>query len=364
VVTRRIRVGVLTGGASAERDISLAAGAQIAASLDPARYDVVLLDPLALMARNPSLTPEQRAHAERLQEGGALSEPLPNRESLPRGLEDQIASATRALVPATRGIGAGAAQPLDVVLIALYGTWGEDGRIQGLLDTLGIPYTGSGVLASALAMDKAMAKTVLAAHRIDVPAGVVVGSADDPAAAAVPLPVFVKPVQQGSSVGSAVVERADQLRPAIVDALRYDTRALVEELVRGRELTVAVIGNDRLEALPVIEIVTDHAFFDYGAKYDAGESEELVPAPIPDDVARDAQRLAIRCHEALGCRGMSRTDLIWAGDRLTVLEVNTIPGMTANSLLPKAAQAAGIPFGELLERLLGWALEDADRRSR
>ena len=361
---RRIRVGVLAGGASAERDISLATGAQIAASLPADRYEVVLLDPLALMSRNPALSVGQREQARALLAEGGRPAQAPTGTSLPRGLEAQIESASRALVPATRALAADA-EPIDVMLIALHGPWGEDGRIQGLLDTLGIPYTGSGVLASALAMDKVMAKTVLAAQGLDVPRGVSVSRSDDPAARTVPLPAFVKPVQQGSSVGSSIVERADELEPAIADALRFDDRALVEERALGRELTVAVIGNDELEALPVIEIVTSHAFFDYGAKYDAGESDEIVPAPIPDDVARRAQDLALRSHTALGCRGMSRTDLIWtADDRLVVLEVNTIPGMTANSLLPKAAREAGIPFDVLLERLIRWALEDADRRAR
>lgn len=364
MVSKRIRVGVLTGGASAERDISLATGAQIAASLSPERYEVVLLDPLALMVRNPALTAEQRAHAQRLQEGGGRLEALPTHETLPRGLEAQIASATRALVPATRAIGAGA-EALDVVLIALHGPWGEDGKIQGMLDILGVPYTGSGVLASALAMDKVMAKKILAAAGLDVPRGVAVSRADDPRAGAVPLPVFVKPVQQGSSVGSAIVERAAQLEAAITAALAFDERALVEERAIGRELTVAVIGNDELQALPVIEIVTKHAFFDYRAKYDAGESEEIVPAEIPPAVAQRAQQVGVEAHQALGCRGMSRTDLIWtADDRMVVLEVNTIPGMTANSLVPKAARAAGIPFEGLLEKLVGWALEDAHRRAR
>ena len=359
---KRIRVGILTGGASAERDISLATGAQIAASLPAERYDVVLLDPLALMARNPALTAAQRAQAEKLQEGGGRLEALPTHATLPKGLEEQIASATRALVPATRAIGAGA-EPLDVVLIALHGPWGEDGKIQGMLDILGVPYTGSGVLSSALAMDKVMAKTHLEALGLEVPRGVEVRRADDPIARGVPLPAFVKPVQQGSSVGTAIVERPDQLEAAIAEALRYDDRVLVEERAIGRELTVAVIGNDELQALPVIEIVTKHAFFDYRAKYDAGESEEIVPAPVPDAVAARAQDLAVRAHGALRCRGMSRTDLIWTeDDRMVVLEVNTIPGMTANSLLPKAARAAGISFEALLEKLIGWALEDADRR--
>src|SRR5436309_8254074 len=171
---RRIRVGVLTGGASAERDVSLAAGAQIQRSLPADRYEVVLLDPLALMVRNPALTDDQRGQAEALLKGGGRLDPG---HELPKGLEEEIESASKALVPATRAI-TDDAEPLDVVFISLYGTWGEDGRIQGLLDTLGLPYTGSGVLASALAMDKVMAKKVLAAAGMDVPRGAVVTSGE------------------------------------------------------------------------------------------------------------------------------------------------------------------------------------------
>lgn len=360
---KKIRVGILTGGASAERDISLATGAQIAASLPSDRFETVLLDPLALMARNPSITDELREQGRALLEtGGLISQP----RALPKGLEEHIASAERAIVPASSAM-SNSAGPVDVIVLALHGTWGEDGRIQGLLDTIGIPYTGSGVLASALAMDKVMAKKVLASEGLDVPAGVFVTSASDEElkrARSVGLPVFVKPVASGSSVGATIVTSADQLAPAIADALRYDERVLIEELIDGRELTVAVIGNDELVPLPVIEIVTNREFFDYTAKYSSGESEEIVPALIPDHVARRAQDIAIRAHKLLGCRGMSRTDLMWSGDRMVTLEVNTIPGMTANSLLPKAARAAGIQFGDLLARLVDWALEDARRRAR
>jgi D-alanine-D-alanine ligase len=362
---RRIRVGVVTGGASNERDISLAAGAQIAASLPQDRYDVVLLDPLAFMVRNPALTAEQREQAQRLAAGGAALEPT---HQLPRGLEADIEGASRALVPATRITGEG--EPIDVVLLAVFGAWGEDGRIQGLLDTLGVPYTGSGVLASSLAMDKVVAKQLLAAAGIDVPRGIAlrgISKVDLDNARAIGLPAFVKPVASGSSVGASIVERADQLEPAIRTAFRYeppgpDARVLVEERVKGRELTVAVIGGDELQALPVIEIKTKRRFFDYSAKYDAGESEEICPADIPDDVAKRAQEIALQAHRALRCRHMSRTDLIWSRERMVVLELNTIPGMTANSLLPKAARAAGIEFGALLERFITWALEDAERR--
>jgi D-alanine-D-alanine ligase len=363
MTAKKIRVGILTGGASAERDISLATGAQIAASLPADRFETVLLDPLALMSRNPAISEDQREQARALLESGGI---VQRPRELPKGLEEHITSAERAIVPASAAM-SNSAGPVDVVILALHGTWGEDGRIQGLLDTIGMPYTGSGVLASALAMDKVMAKRVLASEGMDVPRGVVVTSAtgDDLAQArSVGLPVFVKPVASGSSVGAAIVTSAEQLAPAIVDALRYDERALVEELIGGKELTVAVIGNDDLMPLPVIEIVTKREFFDYTAKYSAGESEEIVPARIPEEVARRAQDIAVRAHRALGCRGTSRTDLMWSGDRMVTLEVNTIPGMTANSLLPKAARAAGIQFGDLLARFVDWALEDARRRAR
>ena len=240
-MVKKIRVGILTGGASAERDISLATGAQIAASA-VGSIETVLLDPLALMSRNPSISDDLRKQAaELLQSGGIVQRP----RELPKGLEDHIARAEKAIVPASAAM-SNSAGPVDVVILALHGTWGEDGRIQGLLDTIGIPYTGSGVLSSALAMDKVMAKKVLAADGIDVPRGVVVTSAsgdDLVQARSVGLPVFVKPVASGSSVGAAIVTSAEQLAPSIVDALRYDERAMVEELLGARS-PVAVIGND------------------------------------------------------------------------------------------------------------------------
>jgi D-alanine-D-alanine ligase len=363
VVKKKIRVGILTGGASTERDISLAAGAQIADSLPKDRFESVLLDPLALMVRNPMISAEQRERGrELLEKGGVVQRP----RALPKGLERDIESAERSLAPATTAM-SNSGGPVDVVLLSVYGQWGEDGRMQGLLDVLGIPYTGSGVLSSALAMDKVMAKTVMAAAGLDVPRGAVVSSsagADLERARSVGLPAFVKPVASGSSIGASIVERAEGLAPAIADALEYDERALVEELLRGTELTVAVIGNDEPTALPVVEIVTRRRFFDYIAKYDAGESEEIVPARVSEDVARAAQDAALVAHAALGCRGMSRADFVWTGERMVALEVNTTPGMTANSLLPKAARAAGISFGELVTKLVDWALEDAERRRR
>jgi D-alanine-D-alanine ligase len=358
---KKIRVGVLAGGASDERQISLASGFQIAEQLPKERYEVVMMDPLALMAHNPALTDEQRAIARRLARGASAAEALPDRDrALPDQMQDQMNRGSSALVPATSAL---TGEGIDVAFIALHGPWGEDGKIQAVLETFGIPYTGSGVLASALAMDKVMAKTVLAACGIDVPRGVVVSSSQE-RPSIVP-PSVVKPVENGSSVGVTMVDDPVDYPAAIAEALRYDHRALVEERVSGTELTVGVIGpDDDLQALPVIEIVPKRAFFDYRAKYDAALSDEICPARVPEAVAKRAQDIALRAHRALGCRAISRTDLIWSpgpGDRMVTLEVNTMPGMTANSLVPKAARVAGISFPQLVERLVGWALEPRRR---
>ena len=366
----RVTVGVLAGGASAERQISLATGAWIARNLPSDRFDVVLLDPLALMSANAALSGEQREHARSLLAGGERStEDLPERDlELPAEFRSQMAEAAAGLHPATRTLfgSAGGAAGIDVALIALHGPWGEDGRIQGLLETLGIPHTGSGVLASALAMDKVMTKRVLAAAGLAVPRGEVITRrqfAEDRSAAigrarTIGVPAIVKPARQGSSIGMTLVDAPGDLGGAIDEALRYDDRAIVEERIGGTELTCGVIGNDDPIALPLVEIVPKRAFFDYRAKYDPASSDEICPARVAPDVASTVQRAALRAHDALGCRGISRTDLIWDGSRAVVLEVNTMPGMTANSLLPKAARAAGIPFSELLAKLVDWALED------
>jgi D-alanine-D-alanine ligase len=368
----RIRVGVLAGGASSEREISLATGIEIAASLPTDRYEVTLIDPLALMAGNLHLTEDQRAHARALADHAGIIEKLPERDrrELPAKLQERIVKGSTGLIGANNAlVPTGGQKRIDVAFVAIHGQWGEDGTIQGMLELLGIPYVGSGVLASALAMDKVMALTVLGANGLEVPRGFVVATRDFPVktswaldeAAKIGYPIVVKPVRQGSSVGVVMVERAEDLAQAIASGLTLDDRVLVEERLRGTELTVGVIdGPDGLEALPVIEIVTRHDFFDYKAKYDPELTDEICPARISDALAERAQVTALAAHRALDCRDFSRTDMIASEDgRLTVLEVNTIPGMTANSLLPKAARVAGIPFGELCSRLIEAALARA-----
>lgn len=362
----KIRVGVLMGGASSEREISLASGRMIAEHLPRERYEVVMLDTLALMAGNARIGPELQAKARSLLAHRSDAEILPERDrELPAAFQEQIRSAAAATLPATEAIAAtGGSARIDVAFPALHGPYGEDGTLQGLLDLIGVPYVGSGTLASALAMDKAMARKVFVAEGIPTPRGAVVERSDLQADEGETLrrltsllPAVVKPSRQGSSIGMSLVSEAGELRRALEEAFRHDTRALVEERVPGTELTVGVIGNRELTALPVVEIVSKRAFFDYRAKYDPALSEEICPARIPEGLAKQAEDLAIRAHRALDCRGLSRTDLIAGPRGLVVLEVNTMPGMTANSLLPKAAAAAGIPFGELLDRLVQLALE-------
>jgi len=363
----RIRVGVLMGGASSEREISLASGKMIAEHLPRDCYDVVMLDTLALMAGNPRIAPALRERARELIGHHASAERLEERDrELPAAFQNEIRQAAAATLPATEAIvPAGGHARIDVAFLALHGPYGEDGTIQGMLDLLGIPYVGSGTLASALAMDKVMAKKVLAADGIPVPRGIAVDAAEfrrDPdgqtcRAAAAAMPAVVKPSRQGSSIGMTLVDDPAGMRVALEEALKFDTQALVEERLRGTEITVGVVGNRELQALPVVEIVPKRAFFDYRAKYDPGLSDEICPARIPAEATQAAQTLAVRTHRALGCRGLSRTDMILTEKGPVVLELNTMPGMTVNSLLPKAAKADGIPFGELLDRLVRLALE-------
>ena len=362
----KISVGVFMGGASAEREISLASGQMIAEHLARDRYEVVRLDPLALMVAHPRLSPELRRKAESLLAGRTRQEALPEGDgALPSALRAQIRSASVSVAPATAALGPGAARRIDVAFLALHGEFGEDGTIQGTLDILGIPYVGSGTLASALAMDKAMAKKVLAADGVPVPRGIVVERsafhadrvAEARRAAEAALPSVVKPACQGSSIGMSLVGRADEMDAALDKVFRHDRRALVEERLSGTELTVGVLGNRELQALPVVEIVPKHAFFDYEAKYDPALSEEICPARISTDETARAQDLALRSHLSLGCRGLSRVDMVLTAKGPVVLEVNTMPGMTINSLLPKAAKAAGIAFPDLLDRLIRLALE-------
>lgn len=255
----------------------------------------------------------------------------------------------------------------EVVFVALHGCPGEDGTVQGVLELLGIPYTGSGVLSSALAMDKLVSKKMFRLEGLETARFCAFTERDWEKGRArlkerirlLGYPVVVKPARQGSSVGVSLVEKEEDIGTALKRAFAYDPQAIVEEKINGREIQVGIIGNDELLALPPIEIVPLKDFFDYEAKYTPGLAEEITPAPLSEELTRKAQQLALKAFRALGCRGFARVDMFLTdNDKFLVSEVNTIPGLTANSLFPKEAKAAGISFPELCQRLIDLALEE------
>jgi D-alanine-D-alanine ligase len=254
----------------------------------------------------------------------------------------------------------------DVAFLALHGRFGEDGTVQGVCELLDLPYTGSGVLATALCLDKAMAKRVLVAEGINtapwrvIPRHVDAAEAErcmGEAAEALGYPLVVKPNRGGSTIGLSIVDSEAELGEAYAAAAAHDA-VLCEKFVPGLEITIGVLGHNPPEALPTLEIVSHRPLYDYAAKYTAGQSEHIIPARLPEEQRQAAQRASERAHAALGCRGMSRVDVIVDGDGTPwVIEVNAIPGLTELSLLPDAARAAGIGFADLCDRLVRQALE-------
>ena len=236
----------------------------------------------------------------------------------------------------------------DVAFLALHGKGGEDGTIQGVLEFLNIPYTGSGVKASAIAMDKALTKKILKSEGIKVPEGTVVCSLEE--LSLFPLPAVVKPSKEGSSVGVFIVKSEEELINAVKNALKLDNTIIVEEYIKGRELTVGYLNGEPLE---IVEIVVEDGFYDYKNKYFSGKTEYICPAHIESNLYREIQDIARRSCEIVGIRGAARVDIILSEDNVPyVLEINTIPGLTDKSLLPKSAKASGINFEELIEKMV------------
>jgi D-alanine-D-alanine ligase len=261
-------------------------------------------------------------------------------------------------------------QKVAIAFLSLHGPGGEDGTIQGFLETLGIPYTGSGVRASAVGMHKAATKMLLAAHGVPLPTGAVVRECDRSSLAKVlrqtklKLPIVVKPVSQGSTIGVTIVRRRTQWREALALAHRYDPEAMVESYIPGHEAAVSILGTtaEGPIVLPAIEIVAPEGFYDFSAKYQKGKTQYLCPAPFPPKVMHHISDLARRTYEALGCEGAARVDFrITSRGRPYVLEINTVPGMTETSLLPMAAAQVGITYDALVERILQSALDRANR---
>jgi len=258
--------------------------------------------------------------------------------------------------------------PVDLVYIALHGKYGEDGTVQQLLEIMGIPYTGPGVYASAVGFDKALAKEIFRRKKVPTPEFFTLsaGSFREMGAAGaledvvskLGLPIAVKPACQGSALGIKIAHSKEELPGALIGALSYDDKVILEKYIKGTEVSVSVIGNDNLEALPVIEVSTQKEFFDFESMYTMGQTEYFIPARLPEGLIKKVQEIAIRVHTVLNCRDVSRIDIMVDEDGAPyVLELNTSPGMTETSLLPMAAAARGIEFAELVEMLVGFALE-------
>ncbi|MDD3853485.1 MAG: D-alanine--D-alanine ligase [Syntrophomonadaceae bacterium] len=256
----------------------------------------------------------------------------------------------------------------DVVFIALHGKFGEDGTIQGHLQLMGIPYTGSGVATSAICMDKVISKKIFAYEQIPTADFLVLqkheyindrDKIEDSILKRMGLPMVVKPSTQGSSIGTVIVKSKMDLIPALEQAFAYDREILIEKFIEGTEVTVAVLGNNSPRVLPVIEITSENDFYDYHSKYTQGMCHHIIPARIDDDLARQIEAICLRTYQVMGCRGVARIDVMTDNKgNPFVLEVNTIPGMTEMSLVPDAARAAGISFEQLVDELIKLALTD------
>lgn len=333
-------IAVLLGGTSPERHVSMASGKGVAEALAGAGHTVTLYD-IALGERG--LISIEDLHLP--------TEVAPSREELAALSNAEIIRAIDSL-PAD----------LDIAFLALHGAPGEDGTIQGLLELKGIPYTGSGVLASAVAIDKAMTKRLLEGADVPSPAwfqlprGIASeGELLDKAGRITAYPIVVKPNDGGSTVGMTILDDGNGLAEAYRLAGEYAETVLFEEFIPGRELTVAILGD---ESLPIIEIRPKSGFYDYSSKYTAGRTEYICPAELPRDIEEEVRELARRAHVALGCRGYSRVDFRLSPENVPYcLEVNTLPGMTATSLVPKAAAAAGMSYPDLCERIIALALD-------
>jgi D-alanine-D-alanine ligase len=340
-----MKVLVLMGGVSPERDVSLDSGKAVCRALESLGHNIVAIDTGAGV-----LPPEKLAHA------AASVRPEPPDVQALVALDKESA---------LKAVTSGSFKNADVVFIALHGGAGEDGTIQALLELSGTPYTGSALLASALAMDKDMSKKIFQREQIPTPEWITVRSRPDEDYSQPErdimqrfgVPVIVKPSDNGSTVGLTLVKSADQLRDALLAASQVTRKIMVEEYIAGRELTVGVLDD---KALPVVEIIPTHEIYDYECKYSHGMSKYVVPAEIDDSLAGRLQELGLRAFNSLGCEGYARVDFrVDAGGNPFCLEVNTLPGMTSTSLVPKAAKAAGMSFEQLVERICRLAIERA-----
>jgi len=330
-----LKIAVLFGGASAERDVSVASAAQVVSALRGGGHEV-----LAVETSRGVLLPEE----ERARLGQGIDRAPPEREST-RGAQ----------LPAV--VSSGRLTEVDLVFLALHGGAGEDGTVQGALDLAGIRYTGSGMLGSALAMDKDMAKRLFVAAGVPTPKWLMAPVDPELAIERLGLPLIVKPNSEGSTVGLTLVRDREALPGAIATAAAFDEAVMIEQYIPGRELTVGILDNEALAVGEIIALTGAGEIFDYTAKYQAGAAREIFPADLSDEITRAVQALGLRAHHALKLGSYSRVDFrMDPQGGLWCLEVNTLPGLTAGSLLPQSAAAVGIPFTELCERICRGAL--------
>ncbi len=320
----KLKIGVLMGGPSAEHEVSLATGKNVFENLDRTKYQPVVIK---LLKNNKWY------------------------------LNGRLTNMARAL------------KTPDLVFNALHGTFGEDGRVQALMEYCGTRYTGSGITASALAMDKLRSREIFKLAGFCVPKTLKIKKEENYQARlsifitkVTKFPVVVKPCSNGSSVGVKIVRNNGSLSKAIDEAFKLEKKVLVEEFIKGREVTCGVLDNlndQEVAALPVTEImpVKKHKFYDYDAKYKDGHTVFTTPAQIDDPTYQKVQDIAVRAHQLLGCRGYSRTDMILKNDNIFILETNTLPGLTSHSLVPQAAKAAGLTLGQLLDRIIDGSLD-------
>jgi len=312
-LANKIRIAVLSGGWSKERSVSIKSGKAVLEALDKRKYDMVSFDP----KENMNVLWQQR-------------------------------------------------NEFDLVFNLLHGKYGEDGRIQGLLDVFGIPFLGSGVLASAITMNKRVTKDVYRSVGLRVPKDIIVKKGETITVNKIidilGTPVVIKPVSEGSSIGISIMENENDILSGIEKAFEFDLEVLLEEYVSGKEITCAVLGRKHLETLPLVEIVPKdtHRFFDFEAKYIAGETTEICPAQIESHLQNKAFEIAENAHRALHCRDWSRTDMIIKNDEIYLLETNTIPGMTETSLVPLAAKGKGWTLSNLLDRMINTCMVEID----
>ncbi len=332
-----MRIAVLFGGTSSERDVSIASGSQVVKALREGGHNVIAVDTATGVLG--------AADEKKLLSSGVAPVP-PETASL-----DMLRTGnTSAIVSAPE------LSNIDVIFLALHGGTGENGTLQSMLELTGIPYTGSGPLGSAVAMDKDMTKRILVHAGVPTPDWIMAPVSAAEAIERLGLPLIVKANKLGSTVGLTKVKDAKKFDAAVEMAFQHDDEVMIEQFIPGRELTVPILADD---ALPVGEIIIESEIFDYETKYQSGKAQEIFPADLPGAVTIQAQMLALRAHRALKLRGYSRVDfrLDDAGE-LWCLEANTLPGMTAASLFPKGAAAAGMGFPEVCERICQLALEE------